>query len=384
MDFEFATSQRIIFGAGNLNQVGKIASVFGNRAFILAGSGSVPLDGLWRSLSAMSVSGEVFRVEGEPDVLLVNAGLELAKQRKCELVIGFGGGAVLDTAKVISAMLNNPGELIDYLEVIGAGKKITNQPLPMIAIPTTAGTGTEVTRNAVIKSNEHQVKVSMRSPMMIPRSAIIDPELTYSMPPSVTASTGMDALTQVIEPYVSNRANPMTDIIAQDGIKRGARSLLRVYEDGKDQCARKDLALTSLFGGLALANAGLGAVHGFAGVLGGMYDAPHGEICANLLPFVMKYNVQVLSAQESSAGVTSRYQNIARWVTGDPQATIEAGVAWIADLAESLGIPGLHSVGIEKEDFDQIIEKSKVSSSMKNNPVKLDDDILRAILQEAY
>lgn len=384
MTFEFASANRIVFGAGSVSQVGGIASELGERALIVTGSGTVPVVGLLNSLETAGIPSEVFRVVAEPDIPTVLAGLGHAKSHQCQLVVGFGGGAVLDTAKAIAAMLTNPGELMDYLEVVGAGREIPNSAAPMIALPTTAGPGTEVTRNAVILSPEHHVKVSMRSHKMIPTVAIIDPELTHSMPPMVTASTGMDALTQVIEGYVSKRANPMTDIICREGIKRGARSLLRAYKNGKDAAAREDMSLTSLFGGLALANGGLGAVHGFAGPIGGMFKAPHGVVCASLLPSVMKYNVKTSEDMKNKSDLQSRYQDISRWVTSDSQASIEDGVSWIAELADALDIPRLRALGIEESDFDQIIEKSKTSSSMQKNPIKLDEKVLRAILVEAY
>jgi alcohol dehydrogenase class IV len=384
MGFDFATAHQIIFGKGSLSKVGDIAPQFGDRALIVTGSGSVPLKGLWEVLTSAGISGTVFQVDAEPDIPMILTGLGQAKAENCEFVIGFGGGSVLDAGKAIAAMLTNPGHLMDYLEVVGAGKEIPNPAAPMIALPTTAGPGTEVTRNAVITSPEHHVKVSMRSLKMIPTVAIVDPELTYSMPPSVTASTGMDALTQVIEGYVSNRANPMTDMVCREGILRGSRSLLKAYKNGQDQGAREDLSLTSLFGGLALANGGLGAVHGFAGPIGGMFSVPHGVICASLLPCVMKYNVKVAALLEGQSDLQSRYQNIARWVTGDPSASIEDGVAWITGLADGLEIPGLRALGIEKTDFPQIIEKSRVSSSMQRNPLQLDVAIFEAILDEAF
>jgi len=384
MGFEFATAHQIIFGKGSLSKVADIAPQFGERALLVTGSGSVPVDRLWGILISAGITGTVFQVDAEPDVPMIMAGLSQAKLEDCGFVIGFGGGSALDAGKAIAAMLTNPGDLMDYLEVVGAGKEIPNPAAPMIALPTTAGTGTEVTRNAVITSPEYHVKVSMRSLKMLPTVAIVDPELTYSMPPSVTASTGLDALTQVIEGYVSNRANPMTDMVCREGIIRGARSLLRAYKNGQDQGAREGMSLTSLFGGLALANGGLGAVHGFAGPIGGMFSAPHGVICASLLPSVMKYNVRASGLLEGQSDLQSRYQDIARWVTGDPNASIEDGVAWIAELADALDIPGLRALGIEKTDFPQIIEKSKVSSSMQKNPLRLDEAILEAILEEAF
>jgi alcohol dehydrogenase class IV len=385
MHFEFATAKRIIFGAGKLAKVSDVAASMGQKALIVCGSGSVPLKGLLAVFKAAGTAFEIFRIEHEPDILAVEAGIALAKSEGCDFVVGFGGGSSLDTGKAISAILTNPGELMDYLEVIGGAKKIPNPAAPMIALPTTAGTGTEVTRNAVIASPAHHVKVSMRSPLMIPQVALVDPQLTLTMPPSVTASTGMDALTQVIEAYVSNRANVMTDIVSREGIIRGSRSLLAAFRNGQDSAAREDMALTSLFGGLALANGGLGAVHGFAGPIGGMFKAPHGAICASLLPYVMKHNAEKIRSMDdpSLGAVVDRYEKVARWMTGNPNASIEDGVAFIEALAADLQIPGLREIGIQSDDFDRIIEKSKVSFSMQKNPICLDEATLKKILQEA-
>jgi alcohol dehydrogenase class IV len=384
MKFEFATANQIIFGEGVLSQVGEISSELGENTLIVAGGGSVPINSLIKILETGRISNTVFRVHSEPDIITVMEGVELAKNNHCDFVIGFGGGSVLDTAKAIAAMLTNPGQLVDYLEVIGSGKQIINQAAPMIAIPTTAGTGTEVTSNAVIASPEHQIKVSLRSRKMIPTIALVDPELTYTMPAKVTANTGMEPLTQVIESYVSNRANIMTDIISERGIKLGAGALLKAFLDGEDRKARHDMSITSLFGGLALANGGLGAVHGFAGPIGGMFNVPHGLLCACLLPYVIKYNIKTLETFELGEEIRNRYLDIAKWVTGDPLAEINDGIYWIQELAKSLNIPGLRDLGIHPQDFDIIIEKSKSASSMQKNPVKLEEKILRAILEEAY
>ena len=384
MVFELLAPNRIIFGNGAIRKVTEIAPALGRHALVVCGSGSVPLDVLLQIMEDSCVDVKIFHVTKEPDVPTIRAGLAKSKAENCDFVIGYGGGSVLDTAKAIAALMTNSGDVLDYMEGVGKGREINNKAAPMIALPTTAGTGTEVTKNAVITSLRHHVKVSMRSPKMIPTVAIVDPELTYTMPPAVTATTGMDALTQVLEAYVSNRANPITDIIAKEGIKRGARSLHIVFKDGQNKEAREDMAMTSLFGGLALANAGLGAVHGFAGPIGGMFNAPHGAICASLLPSVMKYNVQFLEKLKDGEKIRNRYQEISQLLTGNPQTTIEEGVRWVAELAEALGIPGLHAIGVEKFDFDQIIGKSKISSSMKKNPVVLDDVTLKAILTEAF
>ncbi len=384
MMFEFATAGQIFFGNGALKKLTGLLPNMGARVFLLTGSGSVPAQPLLEILDRAGIPNVTFPINGEPDVLTIQQALEGAKSANCNFVLGFGGGSVIDSAKAVAALMTNAGGLQDYLEVVGRGQKIQEQPLPIVAIPTTAGTGSEVTRNAVITSPEHQVKVSMRSPMMIPNAAIVDPELTVSMPPGVTASTGMDALTQVIEAYVSNKANPMTDVVAREGIRRGARSLLAAFQNGKDLSAREDMALCSLFGGLALANGGLGAVHGIAGPIGGMFNAPHGAICASLLPSVMKFNVKALEKQRSGATVKARYQEIAQILTNEQEAGVREGVAWLEALSHQLNIPGLSAMGIEKSDFSRIIEKAKVSSSMQKNPVCLEDEDLSAILEEAF
>ncbi len=245
-----------------------------------------------------------------------------ARQSRCDLVIGFGGGSAIDTGKAVAAMLTNPGEILDYLEVVGRNQVIKVPPLPYIAIPTTAGTGSEVTRNAVITEPVKQVKVSLRSPLLLPRLAVVDPQLTLSLPPAVTASTGMDALAQVIEPFVSKRANAFVDLFCRAGIKSAAGSLLRAYQTGEDEEAREGMAFTSLMGGLALANAGLGAVHGFAGPVGGLYGAPHGVVCACLLSPVIQVNVRALVAREPDHIALKKYQEIAQLVTGKENATV--------------------------------------------------------------
>jgi alcohol dehydrogenase class IV len=322
-------------------------------------------------------------VSGEPTVDVARRGVQQARETGCNLVIGFGGGSTLDTAKAVAGLLTNSGDLFDYLEVIGKGQPLSRPAAPMIAIPTTAGTGSEVTRNAVLDSPEHRVKVSLRSPLMLPRLALVDPELTYGLPPAVTASTGLDALTQVTEPYVSIRANPLTDAICREGMGRAARSLRRAYEHGDDPAAREDMALASLFGGLALANAGLGAVHGFAGPLGGMFHGPHGAICASLLPHVMAVNVHALRERAPEGEALRRYGEMARILTGNPGATAEDGIAWVKELCASLSVPSLATFGVTEADFPTVVEKGAVASSMKANPIKLTPDELKEILAGA-
>jgi len=297
MKFEFATATRIIFGNRVIEEVGPIAAHMGHRVCLITGRNPERAGPLVERLRAAGLDTFTFSVPGEPTTATLHEGVEQARQANSDLVIGIGGGSVLDTAKAIAALLTDSGNLLDYLEIVGLGRQLMQAPAPCIAIPTTAGTGAEVTRNAVIGSPEHGVKVSMRSPLMLPRLALIDPRLTLSMPPLLTAFTGLDALTQLMEAFVSNRANPLTDGLCREGMERAARSLLRAFQDGKDLDAREDMALAALFSGLALANAGLGTVHGFAGPLGGMLPAPHGALCGLLLPHVMEANVHALKTR---------------------------------------------------------------------------------------
>jgi alcohol dehydrogenase class IV len=240
-----------------------------------------------------------------------------------------------------------------------------------------------VTRNAVLGSPEHRLKVSLRSPLLLPRIALVDPELAYDLPPGITASTGLDALTQLIEPYVCSRANPMTDALCIEGIRRVARSFRRAVENGRDAAAREDMAVASLFGGIALANAGLGAVHGFAGPIGGMFPAPHGEICAALLPQVMEINPRALRSRQPSSEALRRYEEVARLLTGKATASTDDGEKWVRQLVTDLKIPRLSSFGIKREHFPELIEKAANASSMKPNPIVLTPEELTQILERA-
>jgi alcohol dehydrogenase class IV len=383
MQFEFATATRIMFGRETARQTGTIVGKMGRRAFFITGRSvkrAQPLIGLLKD-TGMEVT--LFSVPGEPTTQLALAAVQEARRQNSDVVVGMGGGSVLDTGKVVAALLTNSGELMDYLEVIGKGQPLTHESAPFVAIPTTAGTGTEVTSNSVLNSPEHRVKVSMRSPFMLPDLALIDPELTYSMPPGLTASTGLDAFTQLLEAFVSAYANPLTDGICREGLQRAARSLKPAYLDGKNGSARRDMCLASLCGGLALANAKLGAVHGFAGPLGGMYPAAHGALCAALLPAVMEVNVKALEYRDSAPGTIERYDELARLITGLPAARAEDGIAWIRNLCQQLKIKPLATYGIEECDFTDIAVKAGKASSMKGNPIELNKEELLTILQMA-
>lgn len=382
MPFEFATSGRIVFGPGTISQATAAARTFGRRVFIVVNS-MVRSSTLIDQLMLAGLIPLPFLIKGEPTIATVSSAVQAARNAGCDLVLGMGGGSALDLGKAVAALLTNPGDIYDYLEVVGGGEPLEQPSAPCIAIPTTAGTGSEVTRNAVITVPEQRTKVSLRSLTMLPRIAIIDPELTCSMPPAITASTGLDALTQLIEPFVSNSSNKLTDPLCREGIACVARSLKKACENSGDASAREDMALASLFGGLALANARLGAVHGFANPIGGMYSAPHGAICARLLPNVIEANIHALKSRQPKSPALKRYEEVAQLLTGNPQATALEGAKWIRKLIDVLKIHSLSEYGIKPTDFPTIVARAQKATSMRGNPIELTEKELITVLEKA-
>lgn len=384
MRWEFATAARVLLGPGVCREIGRLAREFGRRALVVTGAKPDRAAELLALLRAAGLEADVFPVSGEPTVATVETGVAHAREMACELVIACGGGSALDAGKAIAALLTNPGPVTDYLEVVGRGQPLGAPPVPFIAIPTTAGTGAEATRNAVLTVPERRVKVSLRSPLMLPRLALVDPELTLALPPNVTAATGLDALTQLIEPYVSCRANPMTDALCAAGIPLVARALPRAFANGHDLAARTDMAQASLWSGMALANAGLGAVHGLAGPIGGRFTAPHGAVCAALLPHVFAVNWRAVRERAADPLLAARFAAIARWLTGRESAEPEDAVRWLGERVREFGIPPLRHYGIAEGDFDELITQSAAASSMKGNPVPLTPGEVRGILRAAW
>jgi alcohol dehydrogenase class IV len=377
MRFEFATAGRVLVGAGRAAELPGVLSGLGSRVLVCTGKDPARHAGL---LEGLGMPVAVLPVAAEPTVELARAGVAAAREHGADVVVAIGGGSVIDTGKAVAALLGNGGDPLDYLEVIGSGRPITRAAAPCVAVPTTAGTGAEVTANAVLASPAHQVKASLRSPLMIPRVALVDPELTVSCPPAVTAASGLDALTQCLEPFVSPRASPLTDGLAREGLRRAAAGLRAAYADGGDLAARADMAVCALLGGMALANAKLGAVHGLAGVVGGTADVPHGLACAALLAPVIEANVRALPAGHPAL---DRYAEAARLLTGQPAASIQDGVAWIRETLVLLSVPGLAAFGLGSEQADEIAAKAMTSSSMQGNPAALSRDDLRAVLIQA-
>ena len=379
MSFEFAAPTRIIFGEGRVDDAAKLAAGMGSRALVVEGR-SGRGERLVHQLREQGIPTATLRVSSEPTVSLVEQGTADARRERCDVILALGGGSVIDTGKAIAVLLTNDAPVRDYLEVVGKGRPLANRGAPFVAIPTTAGTGAEVTRNAVLMAEEEGVKVSLRSALMLPTVALIDPVLTYSLPPAITASTGLDALTQCIEPFVSPNASPLSDTVAREGIHRAAGALRHAYRDGADVDARRDMAVASLCGGLALANAKLGAVHGFAAPLGGMFPIPHGVACARLLPSVAEINVRALRARAPASPALDRYDEVARVVTGKHSARAEDAARWLRDLVEDLGVPKLSAYGVSDEDVSRVVDTARQASSMQGNPIRLTDDELEEAL----
>ena len=379
--FDFAAPADIRFGAGRVAEVPEAFVGLGvHRALVITGATPGRADAVRAGLRTSGITSEVFPVSGEPSVEMVRAGVAALSQAGCDGVLGYGGGSALDAAKAMAGLAASGSDPLDHLEVIGAGLPLTQPPLPCVAVPTTAGTGSEVTRNAVLSAD--QTKASLRSPLLLPRVAIIDPDLLHGVPQSVIASAGLDALSQVIEPFLSARANPFADALARDGIQRSARSLRRAWENGMDGDAavREDLALASLLGGLCLANSGLGAVHGFAAALGARLNAPHGAVCGAVLPATFEANWKALGRREPDHPALGRMSEIARLLTGEPTASPEAAVTWLDDLKEALRVPGLAHYGLTESQIPILVEAAKKASSMRANPITLTDAELAGIL----
>lgn len=383
MRFEFATAARLLFGPGTLKEAAPIIGTLGRRPLVVTGRNPARAAHLLGLLESEGLATHTLSVAGEPTTNDVIDGVRSAREAEVDVVVGFGGGSALDAAKAIAGLLGNDGDLFDYLEVVGRAQPLPRPGVPCVAIPTTAGTGAEVTRNSVLASPEHRVKASLRSPHLLPRVAIVDPELTHLLPPAVTATTGLDALTQLIEPYVCNRPNPLVDAFCTEGLRRAARSLRRAFEEGHDPAAREDLALASLLGGLSLANAGLGAVHGFAAPIGGMFHAPHGAVCAALLPHVIEANLRALRERQPESPVLGRFEAVGRLLTGRPRATAESGLRWVRDLCGALRIPPLRAHGLTAADLPAVVDKAARASSMKANPIALTPAELTTILEHA-
>jgi len=391
---EIVTPGRIVFGPGARHELAALLRESGaQRVLLVTGRDQTRAASVQSNIEAGGAAVATFAVASEPTLQMAREGVDAALAERAELVVACGGGSALDAAKALAILATNGGEPIDFLEVIGRGQSLKAPSIPVIALPTTAGTGSEVSRNAVLCSPEVRAKASLRSPLMLPKVALVDPELLADLPKPVLAAGGLDALSHLIEPFLSVRAQPLTDAWAREGMRRSARSLRRAYTQGLDASAREDLAVASLCGGLCLANAGLGAVHGFAAPLGGSFSAPHGAVCAVLLPLVLEVNARALAARAGDNPVNAKLGELASLLTGRaapavPSAaatsqSVHAVVHWLEELVNDLQIPALRSYGMSAGDIPDLVAKAKMASSMRANPLPLADDELTEILTRA-
>lgn len=382
--FEFATATRIVFGAGSVRSLGALAAPLGRRVLVVTGRTPSRAAPVLEALRHADLAIETLSIAGEPTTDAVAEAVSRARRQPPDLIVGVGGGSAIDAAKALAGLIPSSSDLFDHLEVVGRGRALEAPPLPWIAVPTTAGAGAEVTRNAVLTSPAHRVKASLRSPLLLARLAVVDPELALGLPPDITAATGLDALTQLIEPYTCARTNPVVDVLCELGLRHSARALRLACTEGRDLGARTDLALAALCGGLALANAGLGVVHGLAAPLGGAYPAPHGAVCAALLPHALRTNLAALRSRSPDSDRIGRYDRIAVLLTGRPDATAEQGLGWIERLVGDLRIPRLRDFGVGRAAFPDLAARAAAASSMKANPIPLLPAEIVALLEAAW
>jgi alcohol dehydrogenase class IV len=375
--FAIATPQRILFGRGEAAKAPALIAAFGARGLIVHGANATRAAWLIDALHAAGVETLALPCPSEPTLPMLEAALTTARPFAPHWVTALGGGAALDLGKALAALIPAPTHPLDHLEVVGKGLPLAAPPLPFIALPTTAGTGAEGTKNAVIGLPDHGRKVSLRDDRMLARLALIDPALTDHTPRATTLASGLDAITQVIEPYVSSKATPFTDAITAPAIPQGLTALKRLMES-EDPAARDALAYVSLTGGLALANAGLGAVHGLAGVIGGLTPAPHGAICGALLAPILRLN-RAKATGETARRLGEVFAHIAAILGGKAEDAPETLALW----AETAGLPGLSAQGLPPSLHAETAKAALTSSSMKGNPVALTTEDLIAALQAA-
>jgi alcohol dehydrogenase class IV len=378
--FDLAFPGDMRFGAGRVSEVpGALADLGANRVMVITGRTTSRADGIRAALNEADMSSIVFGVATEPSIERVRAAVDLALESGCDAILGFGGGSALDVAKAVAVLARSGTDPMDHLEVIGAGRPIERPGLPCVAVPTTAGTGSEVTRNSVLSGGG--VKASLRSPLMLPKLAVVDPDLLVGVPKPTIAAGGMDALSQLIEPLLSQRANPFTDALARDGIRRSARSLRRAYQEGMEAPGvREDLAIASMFSGMCLANSGLGAVHGLAAAAGARLSAPHGAVCAAVLTAAMDVNLRALRERAPDHSALQRIAEVASLLTGRPEASPEDAITWLAELTSAMSIPGLASYGLNQDAIATVVTAAQRASSMRGNPIELSDQAVTEIV----
>lgn len=380
MQFALAAPDRIEFGRGKAVLVAPAVASLGLRVLLVRGRSVVWADRLESDLKAQGAAVTVVYGSGEPDLPLLLELVEEARVAQIDVVVGVGGGSVIDLAKALAALVPAPAGPMRYLEVVGEGKPLEAAPLPFVAVPTTSGTGAEVTKNAVIGIPNAGRKVSLRDDRMLANLAVIDPALTDGCPAPVTLASGLDAVVQVIEPYLSSRATVLTDALCREAIPLGLSALITLM-DREGPEARDAMALTSVYGGLALANAGLGAVHGVAGVLGGVTGIAHGVICGRFLCPVLRDHE---AAPDLPEHTRKRLQDVKIWIgealNVEEKKAIDALEQWI----DGAGLPKLVNLSLGQVDVDSIASASAMSSSMKGNPVTIPQERLVNLIKKSF
>jgi len=378
--FQFMTSTRIIFGEGALQSSLSVINQFGYSVLLVSGKNTQRASPIIQYIKMQGMRYQHVAISGEPNITMVEETALNGRKFKPDMVIAIGGGSVIDMGKALAAIIPNQGDVYDYVEVVGRNVPLKTKPIPFIAIPSTASTGSEVTRNAVLRSGQDKVKVSLRSPEMLADVAIIDPTLTYGTDAYTSGRGAMDAFTHLMEAYACGEPNPITDMICEEGLRRLSGSVLAgCLED--NYRARSDLSFAAMLGGMAITNAKLGAAHGLASALGGKLAAPHSVITARLAPFVMQENIRAAKSA-GRADVLARYRKMAQLLTGRANASRNDAVLWTNMMLEKLKLPSLNEFGVCNTSFEQVADDALKSVAIKGNPLPLTKERLMFILQQ--
>jgi len=382
--FSFSGIPEIIFGCGKMSLLPGIISKRGRSVLLLTGENSLIVSGkmndIKSSISDTGASISVVSVSGEPSPEMIDIIVEGCKDSMPDVVLAIGGGSVVDAGKAVAAMLKTDGRTIDFLEGVGT-RKHAGDRLPFIAVPTTAGTGSEATKNAVLsRTGKEGFKRSLRHENFVPDIALVDPQMTISCPPGITAASGMDCFTQLVEAYLSNASSPITDALALRGIQAVKSGLMRAVENGDDIDARSDMSLAALLSGICLANAGLGVVHGFASSIGSLYNIPHGNICGILMLNSNKITLRKLKEDKNNPAALIKYSGLGRVFSDEPGKSddyyADSFIAQLAEMTVALRLPSLSDLGVDRNDLGTIVR----TTEGKNNPVKLSADEIEEIL----
>ncbi len=384
--FSFAATPQLHFGAGKISILPSLIKSFGKKILLITGVRSFDSSfgpKFLHQLESNDISLNRYTIDKEPTPSMIDLCIREFYSSRPDIVVAIGGGSVLDAGKAIAAMLPLNLPVKDYLEGVGT-KTHPGIKIPFIAVPTTSGTGSEATKNAVLsETGERGYKKSLRHNNFVPNAAIIDPELTLSCSSSITASSGMDAFTQLLESYLSTTANPITDALAYEGLQRISKSLIKTFMNGDNLEARTGIALAAYLSGITLANAGLGLVHGFASSIGGYFEIPHGVICSSLMSATNKVTVKKLRMKKMNAEALTKYSCIGKMFSGEENKTEEYYIDFLLNTIETwtreMKIPTLSQGGVKKSDFERIIEVT----DNKNNPINLDRDEMIEVLEMA-